>query len=105
MSVKKIQELKEKIKKIKQQILTLCYIKKNQSIKKSFEQLDKIEKLHYKLNILNDEIFDLRQNLKSSKKGSRKKSRKGSRKKSRKGSIKRKLSRNQLLNCYCSKTN
>ena len=94
MSVKQIKILKEKVTKIKIQILTLCKIKKNQSIKKSFDQLDQIEKLHYKLDLLNDNIFELQQKLKS---------RKGSRKKSRKRTIKRKLSQKQLLNCYCSK--
>ena len=98
MSEKQIKILKEQITKIKIKILTLCKIKKNQSIKKSFDQLDKIEKLHHKLNELNDEIVELKQKLKS-RKGSRKKSRKGSKKRT----IKRKISQKKLLNCYCSK--
>ena len=100
------------VKKIKIQINTLCKIKKNQSIKKSFDQLVQLEKLHNKLYLLDDEIHQLQQKLKpvrsSSKKGSRKRSKKGSRKRSKKRcstkrSIKRNMSHKQLLNCYCSK--
>ncbi len=112
MSVKKIKILKEKVKKIKIQINIFCKIKKNQSIKKSFDQLDQLEKLHNKLYLLTDEIHELQQKLKpvrsSSKKGSRKRSKKGSRKRSKKRcstkrSMNRKLSYKHLLNCYCSK--
>ena len=103
MSIKKIKILKERAKKLKMQILVLCKIKKNQSVKKSFEQLDKIEKIHNKLNDLNNEIYDLQQKI-TKKKGSRKKTRKRTKKKcSKRRSVKRKMSNKEILKCYCSK--
>ena len=104
MSIKKIKILKEKVKKIKIKIYTLCKIKKNQSINKSFDQLDQIEKLHNKLYLLENEIHELQQKLKSTQQKTRKRSKKKSRKRcSKKRSIKRKMSKKQLLKCYCSK--